>query len=204
MSNARVIIVGGFHEVIELCESCDKTIVGIIDNKLENTYFGYPILGKDTDASSLFSLYKDCEIVVTPDSPFIRERIVDYYSRIGFGFASLISPQARISKTAVIGEGSIVQAGVNISSASCIGKFVKLNTNCNVMHDCIISDYVTIAPNAVCLGRVHVDRSAYIGANCTVLPDLSIGKDAVVGAGAVVTKSVVSGIIVKGIPAKAL
>lgn len=30
----KVILVGGFHEMIELCEDCGYSIVGIIDNEV--------------------------------------------------------------------------------------------------------------------------------------------------------------------------
>lgn len=202
MDKNRIILVGGFHEVIELCEMCRYDIVGIIDNNLSGKYYGYPIIGKDEDAEKLFQKYTDCKLVITPDSPKIREKLVQYYSSLGYAFATIISPEARISKTATIGKGSVVQSGVNVSSETQIGEFVKLNTNCNVMHDNVIGNYTTIAPNAVSLGRIKIGKSAYIGANSTILPELEIGDGAIVGAGAVVTKNVKNGTVVKGVPAK--
>ena len=202
MDKKRVILVGGFHEVIELCENCGYEIVGIIDNILTGTYYGYKIIGKDSDAEALYPTYKDCELVITPDSPKIREKLVALYSGYGYKFATVISPEARISKTATIGKGTVIQAGVNVSAETHIGNFVKLNTNCNVMHDNVVGDYVTIAPNAVSLGKIRIGGKAYIGANSTILPNLIIGKGAVVGAGAVVTKNVNDNTVVKGVPSK--
>ncbi len=197
-----LLLVGGFHEVIELCESCGRNIVGIIDNNIVGDYLGYPILGTDEDASSLFNKYGNCELVVTPDAPSLRKKLVEFYSMIGYCFATIISPSARVSKSAVICDGVVVQAGVNISSYTKIGKFVKLNTNSNIMHDSVIGDFCTIAPNAVCLGRVTIGVGSYVGANSTILPEIYIGKNSVVGAGAVVTHNVPSHVTVKGIPAK--
>ena len=197
-----VIIVGGFHEVIELCEECGLNVVGIIDNELVGTYYGIPVIGTDNDAEMLYSIYKDCKIIVTPDSPKVREKLVNLYQTIGFEFATLISPLAQISKYAEIGEGTVIQSGVNVSAATIIGRFCKLNSCCNVMHDNRIADFTTIAPNAVLLGRVEVGERAYVGANSTVLPELSIGANSMVGAGAVVTRDVVENSIVKGVPAK--
>ncbi len=197
-----LLLVGGFHEVIELCESCGRNIVGIIDNNIVGDYLGYPILGTDEDASSLFNKYGNCELVVTPDAPSLRKKLVEFYSMIGYCFATIVSPSARVSKSAVICDGVVVQAGVNISSYTKIGKFVKLNTNSNIMHDSVIGDFCTIAPNAVCLGRVTIGVGSYVGANSTILPEIYIGKNSVVGAGAVVTHNVPSHVTVKGIPAK--
>lgn len=198
----KILLIGGFHEVIELCEKCNFVIAGIVDNALESSYHGYPIIGRDADAEILFSRYKDCKLVITPDSPSIRKKLFEHYSKIGFEFATVISPQAIISKSATIGLGTVIQAGVNVSSCSHVGDFVKLNSYCNVMHDSIVDNFVTIAPNAVLLGRAKVGVESYIGANSTILPEIQIGSNCIVGAGAVVTKNVVNNITVKGVPAK--
>lgn len=200
--NADVIIVGGFHEIIELCEECSLNVVGIIDNELHDTYYGVPIIGKDEDAEQLFSQYGDCKVIITPDSPKIREKLVNIYKTIGYKFATVISPLAHISKYAEIGEGTVIQAGVNVSSATKVGRFCKLNSYCNVMHDNVVGDFTTIAPNAVLLGRVTTGKASYIGANSTILPNTGIGSSSIVGAGAVVTKDVTNNVIVKGVPAK--
>lgn len=197
-----VILVGAFHEVVELCEDCGIHIAGIIDNNLTGSYLGIPILGTDNDAARLYEEYSRCQLVITPDFPRVRERLFQLYSRAGFEFATIISPKANISPSAKIGRGTVIQSGVNVSASTTIVSFVKLNTNANVMHDNVVGDYATIAPNAVLLGYVHIEKTAYIGANSTVLPHLSIGEGALVGAGAVVTKNVEANLIVKGVPAK--
>ena len=177
-------------------------IIGIIDNNLKEEYFGYPVLGSDNDAKNIFVKYKDVPVVITPDLPSIRVNLACYYFSIGFKFENIISSNAKISKTADIGNGLIIQNGVNISSKVSLGNFVKLNTNANIMHDSIIGDYVTIAPNVVILGRVNIEKNSYIGANSTILPDIKINHNVIVGAGAVVTRDVLEGKVVKGIPAK--
>lgn len=198
----KIIIVGAFHEMIELCEDCGFQIVGIIDNQHTGEFNGIPILGTDEDAENIYREYSDCSIVLTPDLPRVRKKLSALYSQKGFQFATVISPKAIISRSAKIGQGTVIQACVNVSAGSTIGEFVKLNTYANVMHDDIVGNYATIAPNAVLLGYVQIGESAYIGANSTVLPHLNIGCGATVGAGAVVTKDVNNNLIVKGVPAK--
>lgn len=197
-----VILVGGFHEMIELCEDCDLNIIGIIDNEKKGFYNRIPILGKDSDAKELFIKYNKAKIIITPDSPVLRKKLVEYYKSIGYDFITVVSPYARVSRSAMIGEGTVVQAGVNISSASVIGRFCKLNTNSNIMHDNFVGDFTTIAPNAVTLGRVHVGHSTYVGANSTILSEIHVGNYSIIGAGSVVTRDVADGITVKGVPAK--
>ena len=197
-----VILVGAFHEMVELCEDCGVRVVGIIDNNLTGSFLGIPIIGTDNDAARLYQEYSHCKLVITPDFPKVREKLFHLYSQTGFEFATIISPKATISRSAKIGRGTVIQSGVNVSAATTIGNFVKLNTNANVMHDNVVGDFSTIAPNAVLLGYVNIEKSTYIGANSTVLPHISVGEGALVGAGAVVTKNIDAKKIVKGVPAR--
>lgn len=201
----EVILVGGFHEIIELCESAGVRIIGIIDGRLKGDFMNYPVLGDDKDAIELFKKNKNIPLVITPDSPQVRIRLFEYYSSIGFSFASIISPFARISPHAILGKGVVIQAGVNISSVVCLKDFVKLNVNSNIMHDSIIDSFSTVAPDAVVLGRVRIGKGVYIGANATVLPELQIVDHVTVGAGAVVTHSLLgNGKVYAGVPARIL
>jgi UDP-2-acetamido-3-amino-2,3-dideoxy-glucuronate N-acetyltransferase len=79
-----------------------------------------------------------------------------------------------------------------------------------------VEDDVFIGPNATftndifprskhypsAFGKILVRTGASIGANATILPGVTIGARAMVGAGAVVTRSVPSGAVVVGNPAK--
>jgi acetyltransferase-like isoleucine patch superfamily enzyme len=49
---------------------------------------------------------------------------------------------------------------------------------------------------------VIIRRGAYIGANVTILQGIEIGESSIVGAGAVVTRSVLPGTVVAGVPAR--
>ena len=198
----KAILVGGFHEILELCSDAGVTVVGIIDDNLHDEYYGVPVIGRDEDAAAIRKEYGDIPVIITPDSPSVRKRLAGHLKECGFRFLSLISPESKVSKYSTIGEGSIVQSGVNVSAGTHVGSFVKLNTGSNLMHDNNIGDFVTFAPEALSLGRVTVGEGAYIGAHSTILPELNIGSDSTVGAGAVVTKDVPPGTVVKGVPAR--
>jgi len=200
MIDKNVIIIGAFHEIIELCEECNVNVIGLIDNQLKDNYWGYKILGTDENAKKLFKIYSKIPIIISPDAPAKRAELAETYSRLGFKFYNIISPRAFISRSAKLGFGIIAQNGVNISSNVRIGNFVKLNSYANIMHDTEISDYATIAPNAVLLGRVQVGEKAYIGANATILPELQIANGSIIGAGSVITKSTDINKVYAGVP----
>jgi tetrahydrodipicolinate N-succinyltransferase len=53
-------------------------------------------------------------------------------------------------------------------------------------------------------GPVTIRQGAYVGACVTILQGVEIGEQSILAAGAVVTKSVPSGVLVGGVPAKVL
>ena len=201
-AGGRIILVGGFHEVIELAEACGCEIAGIIEKIPASDFMGYPILGCDADAAALYDRYSEIPLILTPDVPQVRQRLLTQYRQVGWKFASLIHPQARISQSATLGEGVVIQYGAHLSAQVRIGNFVKINTYANVMHDSVVGDFSTIAPNAVILGRIQIGTLCYIGANSTILVEKKIGNGAIVGAAAIVTRDVRAGSTVVGNPAR--
>ena len=200
----NIIVVGAFHEMIELAEDNGFTIVGLIDKDRRKSVAGYRVLGGDKDAEGMVKTLRRSLLLITPDMPKIREKLYLHYEGLQCRFATLISKDAHIARDAMIGLGTIVQFGVNVSSQGKVGRFVKLNTGCNVMHDSRIGDFTTIAPNAVILGNVEISKHCYIGANATILPNLRICDKAVIGAGAVVTKDIAKPAIYAGVPARVM
>jgi sugar O-acyltransferase (sialic acid O-acetyltransferase NeuD family) len=200
----EIILVGGFIEIIELCEEIGHKIKGIIDLP-EKTNFKYPVLGNEATLAEILIDISDIPVIITPDNPHLREKLSLIYRKYNFAFPALISPTAKLSYSASIGEGTIVQHGVNISSESKIGKFVKLNTHSNVAHNVTIGDFTTVAPNAVVLGYITIGQKCYIGANATILPGIKICDNVVIGAGSVVTGNIdLPGSLYAGVPAKLL
>jgi len=200
----KVILIGAFHEVIELCEKQSFNIIGIIDNVKTKSYREYKILGTDSIALDLFRTYGNFPLIITPDQPLKRHDIAEIYRNVGYHFINLVSSDSLISKSSNLGNGVIVHSKVNISANVILGDFVRVNTMANIMHDTIIHPYTTIAPNAVILGNVKIGSLSYIGANATILPGITIGTNVVIGAGSVVTKDVGDGLILAGNPAREL
>lgn len=57
-------------------------------------------------------------------------------------------------------------------------------------------------PKFDCFGRVVIEDWAYIGSGSIIMPGVTIGEGSLVAAGSVVTKSVDSGTVVGGNPAR--
>lgn len=194
----KVILIGGFIEIIELCEDIGIEIIGIVD-KFESK--GYNLIGSDENLNSWKDQYIGSSIIISPDAPSVREKLAQLYK--DFLAHTLISHRATVSKSSTIGNGTVIQANANISSQVELGSFVKVNSCANVMHNATIGDFSTIAPNAVVLGYVKIGKGCYIGTNATILPNITIADKVVIGAGAVVTKNIMEiGSVYAGVPAK--
>ena len=203
--NSKVLLIGAFHEIIELIESDNNlSIEGLVDASMKQYgyYLGYEIIGNDDFLISNKSKYTKFPLIITPDQPLVRENLYRVLVKNYFKFNTLISSKSNISQTAEIGKGSIIQIGSNISSSSKIGCFVKLNSYANIMHDVKIDDFTTIAPNTVVLGNVRIGKRCYLGANSTVLPNLNICNDVTIGAGSVVTKNILESGVYYGNPVR--
>src|ERR1043165_6430812 len=131
----RIIVIGAFHEIIELATDCGFDVIGIVDSSKTVSYLGIPVLGTDLDAESIFKEFKDTPIVISPDKPTLRKRLFEYYSKVGFKIETLISPSAIVSKTCKLGLGVIVHSNVVVSSFAEIKNGVRLNVGSCVMHD---------------------------------------------------------------------
>lgn len=198
----KVILIGGCPEIFELCLDCEVEIAGVVDQS-DRILHGcdLPYLGNDEVFLSVKEEYLNIPLVVIPEKPVIRKRIVERYRAAGFSFASLVSPDAHISRSAQLAEGSVIFQQVIITAEAKIGAFARVCHGARIFHECCVGDFVTLAPGATLLGRVQVEELSYIGTNSTIVPERKVGKGCKIGAGSVVIRNVPSGRTVFGVPA---
>jgi UDP-perosamine 4-acetyltransferase len=122
----------------------------------------------------------------------------------GFQPATAIHPRSIVSTRARIGAGTQVFAAAVVNPGATVGDNVVINTGAIIEHDCVLADHVHVASGACLAGAVQVEEGAFIGAGSTIRQGLRVGAKAVVGAGAVVTKDVLPGQTVAGVPAREL
>jgi sugar O-acyltransferase (sialic acid O-acetyltransferase NeuD family) len=160
----------------------------------------WPVVG---DTLALLSQIGDVDgVIVAIGNNSIRLEKLTMLNDLGVSLATIIHPQAVVSRYSNIGGGSIVCAGAVVNTDACIGLGAILNTGCSVDHDCLLADAVHISPGARLAGGVNVERCAWVGIGSVVRQQLTVGESAVVGAGAVVVKNVLKNTVVKGIPAQ--
>jgi len=195
----KIVLIGGFSEIIELCQELDYHEISVIDRA--DVGRGTVFLGTDESIQETIHEIVDVGFCITPDIPRTREKIYRFYSKQNITYPSLISRNARVSASAQVGWGTVIQYGSFVSSDVVIGTFVKLNVNACVMHDSAIGDFSTLAPTCTILGNVTIGKYCYVGTAATILPGVSICDDVTVGAGAVVTKNITQPGVYIGVPA---
>ena len=123
---------------------------------------------------------------------------------MGFRFASVIHPTARISRRSIIGDGSIVSTGVQIAANTRIGRHALINRGALIGHDIVTGECISVGPGANIGGACRIQAGCYIGMGAIVIERLSIGEGSVVAAGAVVHRDVPAHVLVAGVPAVVL
>lgn len=137
--------------------------------------------------------------------PNDRMEIVRKVNQFDGKFATLISPQARVSPDVKIGDGVIIMPNANVNAGAVIRSHCIINTGAIIEHDAYVGSFCHIATGAVVNGDCKVGRRSFIGSNAVLLNEMQVCPDTTVGAGSVVTKRITeSGGIYVGNPAKFL
>ena len=131
-----------------------------------------------------------------------RRQIDEILTSRGYPSATLVHPSVTFGYDVRIGPGSVLCAGVRATTHISMGRHVHLNLNTTVGHDSVIADYVTANPLVAISGGVTLGAESTIGTGSAVLQNLTVGERATVGAAACVVRDVLSGTVVKGVPAR--
>jgi acetyltransferase EpsM len=180
----------GDYEIAAFVENYDRERCG-------GTIDGVPIVWVDEIAALAGTHLAVCAFGSTQ-----RRTFVETAEKMGFRFATIVHPSARISTTSSIGSGSIVSVGAIVASYVRIGRHVLVNRGAIIGHHTEIGDVASIMPGANIAGSCRIGAGAYVGIGAIVLDHRTVGDGAVVGAGSVVTKDVAPNTQVVGNPAR--
>lgn len=204
-----VVVYGAGGQARILLELMDRAgigpVTGIIDDNPElmgTKVDGIAVLGSMEKLASIAKVYRVHRAVIAIGDNEARARIAQQARAIGLRLPVLIHPNAYVSPTAHLGDGTVVMAGAVISTHAKVGELGIINTRASVDHDCEVGDYVHIAPGVTLCGSVTVGDNTLVGAGASVIPGMIIGSHSIVGAGSTVIRDVPSYTTVVGSPAR--
>lgn len=146
--------------------------------------YSSPYLGNFFD----YKIEEDDYFVLALGNYRVKRKIVAEIKTRGGKFVTLIHPTAIVAKTAVIGEGNILDPYTMVGPNVKLGDFNLLTSQSVISHDCVVGDYNFFATSLLC-GYNRVGDDNYFGIRATTLPDISVGNRNVVQAGMIVDKS---------------
>jgi acetyltransferase EpsM len=178
--------------VLEAAQQDGKRPIAFIDDNEELNYFeGLPVIRE---------LPKGSDYIIAIGCNDTRKLI--HNSHGSSQLVTLTHPNAVISKSSVIGLGTLVGVNALINPAVIIGSNCIINSAAVIEHDCTIEDYVHISPNATICGHVKIGTGTHVGAAAVIIPGIKIGVWCTIGAGAVVVDDIPDGATVVGNPAR--
>ena len=130
--------------------------------------------------------------------------IRDSYNELkqsNFVFHTFVHRTALVSRSARIGEGSIICPNVFVGACSEIQVNTVINVNSTIGHDVKIGKSVVISPHVNCNGKSKCGDISFIGAGVVMNPSCSIGAYSKVSSGSLIKDNFDEGFLVVGNPA---
>lgn len=181
----KLIIIGcGGHaaeivDYINIINDISKTkkynLLGFVDNT-DKYYLHYAFKEKFLGNANDHLVIKDVYYILGIGDMSIRRKVIDEYLTKGAKFETIIHPTALISKSAKIGQGSLIAHNVSIGPKASIGNFCVINSRSTIGHDSIIGENNFISPQVVVGGFAKIGNENMLGTNSCVIPKINIGN----------------------------
>ncbi len=163
---------------------------------------GVRYIYSDSEALEFAASNPHCKFIAAIGSNIARRSVVEKMKVPEERWASFVHETAYVSKSAIIGAGSVLMPRAVVQPYAKVGHHCIINTAAVVEHDNLLEDYVHFAPSAVSGGGVLVKEGAFIGLASCVRDHVSVGSWSLVGAGSVVVSPVPDSVTVIGVPAR--
>lgn len=204
-----VLVGGGGHcnaciEVIEV--GAKFTITGIVDtkDKLGTKIHSYKVFATDEDLPMLVGKPHRYFHIALGGLEFMerRRQLFEQLKGLDARLPIILSPFARVSRRALMGEGSIAMNGVIVNVGAKVGKNCIINTAAVVEHDSTVGDQCHISTGGIINGGCRIGDNVFIGSGAVVSNGCSIASGAIIGAGAAVIRSIEEPGTYVGVPAR--
>jgi len=184
-----VLIGGGGHckACIDVIEATGKwRILGILDlaERVGEKVLGHRIIGTD-DRIRQFAADGARFLVSIGQIKAVepRRRAYERVKSANGKFATIVSPLAYVSPSAVVGDGTIVMHRALVNASATIGDNVIINTMALIEHDVVVGDHCHISTAAVVNGGATIGSGSFVGSNAAIVQEAVVPDDAFIPAG---------------------
>ena len=184
-----VLIGGGGHckACIDVIETTGKwDILGILDlpERMGEMVLGYPIVGTDDQVGRFVA--EGARFLVCVGQIRTADARRCAYERVkaaGGKLATIVSPLAYVSPSAVIGEGTIVMHRAIVNASASVGDNVIINTMALVEHDATVGSHCHVSTATVLNGGARIGVGSFVGSNAVVIQGAAVPENSFVPAG---------------------
>ena len=199
MLTRLVLIGGGGHcrsclDVIEAVGTFEVAAVLDLPARVGQHVLGHPITGTEADIPELAR--QGCEFLVTLGQIHKPERRMELFAAVlaaGGRPATVVSPLARVSPHAQVGEGSIVMHFAMVNAGAEVGRNCIINTRALIEHDARVGEHCHMSTGAILNGGASLGEGSFLGSGAVVREGLRLGRGCVVGMGSTVLADIPDG-----------
>lgn len=184
----KIILIGGgghFNSCVDVIR-CQKkfSIYGFVDKKKQvSKKSGVRFLGGDSELIKIRDKVTNAHISIAQFRDLnTRANFFKKLKKFKFKLPKVISPNAYVSKTSKIGEGTIIMHGAIINSNAKIGNNCIINTGAIIEHDVKIEDHCNIAPGSIINGNVIIEKQSFVGSGTIIKQGIKIGAKSFINA----------------------
>ena len=155
-----------------------------------------------------FDTVKECyspeqvEFVIALGEPRDKKLRFEEIRAAGYGFGKVIAPNARVSRSATLGEGFVALDGVLVEPLSVVGDCVMAGDYAAIGHGSVIGDYCHVGASSNIGGDNVFGDEVFLGLHCATKQGIKIGSYSVIGMGGIILNDVPESVIMAGVPAK--
>lgn len=165
----------------------------------EKEFMGQPVVAfEELEEHYPPSEYEFHAAIVYGEINRLRARICEQAKQKGYKLASYVSSRAFVWHNVKLGEHCFIFEDNTVQPFVTLGNNVILWSGNHIGHHSTIDDNVFVSSHVVVSGFCRIGAGTFLGVNTAIGNHLSIGKECWVGQGAVISKDVPDGSLVKG------